>query len=130
MREDGVAAAVVVAEDLAEEAPDGGHRAEDAVAEEDAVLIEPLKDTGLAQRFGKGQAPVARKAGAGLLESGHRILKCLGGEARRTRCGPAGAVQDAAGQSPLGGASEDRLAPSFYARFAYASAIRPTIRRR
>src|SRR5207244_1973379 len=68
---DDVAAAVVVAEDLAEEAPDGGDGGEDAVAEGNAVLAEGGEDAGLAQGVGEGQALVAREAGADLLESGH-----------------------------------------------------------
>ena len=65
---DGVAAAVVVAEDLAEEAPDGGDRAEQAVAVLDAVLVEDVEDAGLGQGVGEGQPLVAREAGADLLQ--------------------------------------------------------------
>jgi hypothetical protein len=44
---DGVAAAVVVAEHLAEEAPDGGDRAEHPVAVLDLVFVEDFQDAGL-----------------------------------------------------------------------------------
>ena len=57
----GVAAAVVVAEDLAEEAPDGGDRAEKAVAVLDAVLVERLEDAAFGQGVGEGKSLVARK---------------------------------------------------------------------
>ena len=76
---DGVAAAVVVAEDLAEEAPDGGDGAEDAVAEGDAVLLQRVENAVPAQGIGEGQTLVARKASADLLQSGHGNLECLRG---------------------------------------------------
>jgi hypothetical protein len=68
---DGVAAAVVVAEDLAEEPPDGRHRVEQPVAEGDAVLGERVEDAGLRQGLGEGQAEAAREAGADLLQGSH-----------------------------------------------------------
>ena len=86
---DGVAAAVVVAEDLAEEAPDGGDGAENAVAEGDAVLLERVENAVPAQGVGEGQALVAREAVADLLEGRHELhLECLGwcpGSACRAR---------------------------------------------
>ena len=51
---DGVAAAVVVAEDLAEEAPDGGDRVEQPVAILDAVRVEDVEDAELGQGVGEG----------------------------------------------------------------------------
>jgi len=74
---DSVAAAVVVAEDLAEEAPDGGDGVEDAVAEGDAVLLERVENAVPAQGVGEGQALVAREASANLLQGGHGNLECL-----------------------------------------------------
>src|SRR5262249_5769142 len=51
---DGVAAAVVFAEDLAEETPDGGDGTEQAVAVLDAVLMEGVEDATFAQGLGEG----------------------------------------------------------------------------
>ena len=51
---DGVAAAVVLAENLAEETPDGGDGTEQAVAVLDAVLIEGVEDAEFAQGVGEG----------------------------------------------------------------------------
>src|SRR5262245_7313120 len=65
----GVAAGVIVAEDLREEAPDGGDRAEDPVAAADAVLVEGVADTGLGQDVGEREALVAREAGAELIQA-------------------------------------------------------------
>ena len=70
---DGVAAAVVVAEGLREEAPDGGNGAEDSVAEQNAVVVERVEDAVLAQGSGEGQALVAREAVADLLEGRHGL---------------------------------------------------------
>jgi hypothetical protein len=70
---DGVSAAVVVAEGLAKEAPDGGDRVEQPVAEADAVLVEGGADAGPAQGGGEGQALVAREAGTDLLKDGHSV---------------------------------------------------------
>ena len=76
---DGVAATVVLAEDLGEEAPDGGNGAEDSVAEQNAVLVERAEDAVLAQGSGEGQALIAREAVADLLEGRHGLdLKSLG----------------------------------------------------
>ena len=80
---DGVAAAVVVAEDLSEEAPDGGNGAEDSVAEQNAVLVERVEDAVLAQGSGEGQALIARETVADLLEGHHwldfKSLECAAG---------------------------------------------------
>ena len=65
----GVAAAVVVAEDLGEEAPDGRDRAEHPVAVPDAVLVEGVADAGLGQDVGEREAVVAREAGAELIQA-------------------------------------------------------------
>ena len=70
---DGVAAAVVVAEHLAEEAPDGRDRTEHPVAVLDAVLVEDVQDAGFGQDIGEREALVARKAGADGIQAGHRI---------------------------------------------------------
>ncbi len=80
---DSVAAAVVVAEGLAEEAPDGGARVEQPVAEADAVLVEGGEDAGPAQGDGEGQALVAREASTDLLEGGHSVASGGLGDARR-----------------------------------------------
>ena len=56
----GVAAAVVLAEDLTEEAPDRGDGAEQAVAVLDAVLVERLENTAFAQGVGEGKSLVAQ----------------------------------------------------------------------
>jgi hypothetical protein len=88
---DGVAATVVVAEGLREEAPDGGHGAEDSVAEQDAVPVERVEDAVLAQGSGEGQALIAREAVADLLEGRHGValksLGCAGGAGRARRRG-------------------------------------------
>jgi hypothetical protein len=65
----GVAAGVVVAEDLREEAPGGRDRAEDPVAVSDAVLVEGGADAGFGQDVGERQALVAREAGAELIQA-------------------------------------------------------------
>jgi len=57
--------AVVVAEHLAEEAPDGRDRAEHPVAILEAVLAEGVEDAGLGQDIGERQPPAAREAGRG-----------------------------------------------------------------
>ena len=69
----GVAAAVVVAEDLGEEAPDGRDRVEHPVAVLDAVLVEGVADAGLGQDVGEGEALVAREAGAELIQARHGV---------------------------------------------------------
>jgi hypothetical protein len=75
---DGVAAAAVFAEDLREEAPEGGNGAKDSVAEQNAMLVERVEDAVLAQGSGEGQALIAREAVADLLEGRHRLdLKSL-----------------------------------------------------
>src|SRR5262249_45672491 len=75
----------VLAEDLAEEAPDGGGGAEQPVAVPDAVLVEGVADAALAQGVAEGQSLVAREAGADLLQGGHEGLECLGRQGRRLR---------------------------------------------
>ena len=62
----GVAAAVVVAEDLGEEAPDGGDRIEHPLAVPDAVPVEDVADAGFGQDLGKAEALVVCEAGAEL----------------------------------------------------------------
>ena len=69
----GVAAAVVVAEDLGEEAPDGRDRAEHPVAVLDAVLVEGVADAGLGQDVGEREALVAREAGAEPIQARHGV---------------------------------------------------------
>src|SRR5437588_6912250 len=69
----GVAAAVVVAEHLAEEAPDGRDRAEHPVALRDAVLVEDIEDAGFGQNSGKRKPLVPRAAGADRLQAGPGI---------------------------------------------------------
>ena len=65
----GVAAGVVVAEDLGEEAPEGRDGVEHPVAVADAVLVEGLADAGLGQDVGEREALVAREAGAELIQA-------------------------------------------------------------
>ena len=64
----GVTATVVLVEDLAEEAPDGGDGTEHSVAILDAMLIESVEDARFAQGVGERQSLVARKASADLLQ--------------------------------------------------------------
>src|SRR5262245_16609170 len=71
---DGIAATVVLAEDLAEEPPDGGDGTEQSVAVVEAVLMEGIEDAAFAQGVGEGQSLVARKAGADLVQGGHGWL--------------------------------------------------------
>ena len=66
----GVAAAVVVAEHLAEEAPDGRDRAEHPVAILDAVFVEDVEDAGFGQDVGERE-PWLRGSGANRLQAGH-----------------------------------------------------------
>ena len=68
---DGVAAAVVVAEHLAEEAPEGRDRAEHPVAVLDLVFVEDFQDAGLGQDLGERQPLAAREAGANRLQTRH-----------------------------------------------------------
>src|SRR5262249_44536832 len=104
---DGVAAAVVVAEDLAQEAPDGGRWAEQPVAIPDAVLVEDFQDAGFGQGAGEGQSLVARDVGADLLQGGH-------GGSRVSGCRWGGPGSAAAGPGE-GGAGRNRLPGSLYA---------------
>ena len=69
---DGVAAAVVLAEDLAEEAPDGSDRVEQPVAERTPCSLSASRMLGSAQGVGEGQSLVAREASADLLQGGQR----------------------------------------------------------
>ena len=57
----GIAAAMVLAEDLGEEAPDGRDRAEHPVAVPDAVLVEGVVDPGLGQDVCEREALVRAK---------------------------------------------------------------------
>src|SRR5207248_8794035 len=75
----GITAAVVLAQDLAEEAPDGGDGTEHSVAILDAVLIESVEDAEFAQGVGEGQSLVAREASADLLQGGHREISNVSG---------------------------------------------------
>src|SRR5262249_23022782 len=69
-----IAATVVFAEHLAEEAPDGCGRAEHSVAIIDAMFIKDVQDAGFSQDIGKRKSLVAREAGADLLQVGHGIV--------------------------------------------------------
>ena len=60
----GVAATVVVAEHLAEEAPDGRDRIENAVPILDAMVVENLEDVGFGQNIRKGKPGAVRKTSA------------------------------------------------------------------
>ena len=75
MLDDGVAATVVVAEDLAEEAPDGGDGSEHSVSILDAMLIESVEDAQFAQGVGERQSLAAREASADLLQGGQEPRK-------------------------------------------------------
>jgi hypothetical protein len=57
-----ITAAAVLAEDLAEEAPDGGDGTEQQVSILDTVLAEGVEDAGLGQGVGEGEALAAREA--------------------------------------------------------------------
>src|SRR5262249_33742785 len=99
----GVAAAVVVTEDLAEEAPDGGGGAEQAVAGPDAVVVEGLEDAGLGQGGGEGAGLVAREAGADLIQGGHEgsRMSAVRGRAQEARWARSGQRKHAR-ESPPG----------------------------
>jgi hypothetical protein len=56
-----VAAAVVLAEDLGEEAPEGRDRVEDPVAVRDAVLVEGVVDAGFGQDSANGRPSLRAK---------------------------------------------------------------------
>jgi hypothetical protein len=70
---DGVAAAVVVAEHLAEEAPDGRDGVEHPVAIDDVVFVEDVENAGFGQDVGERKPCVAREAVADRLQVGHEI---------------------------------------------------------
>ena len=61
----GITATVVLAEDLAEEAPDGGDGTEHSVAKLDTVLIESVEDALFTQGVGERQPLVACEAERG-----------------------------------------------------------------
>jgi hypothetical protein len=86
---DGVAAAVVVAEDLREEAPDGRDRAEHPVAVLDAVFGQDVEDAGLGQDVRERQPLVAREAGADGIQVRHSIAFDILGRDCRSRAGVA-----------------------------------------
>ena len=88
----GVAAAVVVAEDLGEEAPEGRDRAEHPVAVLDAVLVEGVADAGLGQDVGEREALVAREAGAEPIQARHGIGLGVSGRDDRDDVGGEGLV--------------------------------------
>ncbi len=69
----GVAATVVVAEDLREEAPDGPDGAEHPVAVLDAMFVEGVVDAGLGQDVGERQSLVAREPVAELIQADYEI---------------------------------------------------------
>jgi hypothetical protein len=75
---EGVSTALVLSEDLAEEAPGGGEWVEQSVAELDAVLIDGVEDAALARGVGEGQPLVARETGADPLGGGIGNLECVG----------------------------------------------------
>jgi hypothetical protein len=77
---DGVAAAVVIAEHLGEEAPDGRDRAEHAVPVLDAVFAEGGGNAGLGQGVSERQPLTAREASADRIQARHQIT--LGGSGR------------------------------------------------
>ena len=84
----GVAATVVLAEDLAEKAPDGGDGTEHSVAILDAMLIESVEDAVFAQGVGERQSLVAHEASADLLQGGHRESQMSRVEVMRTQEAP------------------------------------------
>jgi hypothetical protein len=69
----GVAATVVFAEHLGEEAPDGRDRAEHPFPVLDTVLVEGVVDPGLGQDVRERETLVAREAGAQLIQARHEI---------------------------------------------------------
>jgi hypothetical protein len=52
---------MVLAEDLAEEAPDRGGGTKEPIAIFDAVLVESVADAGFGQGVGEGESLVARE---------------------------------------------------------------------
>jgi hypothetical protein len=67
MRDDsrhGIAATVVLAEYLAQEAPDGRDRTEHSVPILDTMFVENVSDAGLRQDVHEREPLIARKAGA------------------------------------------------------------------
>ena len=76
----GVAATVVVAEHLGEEAPDGGDRVEHPVAILDAVFVEDVQDAGFGQDVGEGKPLVAREAGRAVVPNSSCERLCRLGE--------------------------------------------------
>src|SRR5262249_22822767 len=86
----GVAAGVVIAEHLGEEAPDGGDGVEHPVAVPDAVVVEGLVDGGFGQDVGEGEPVVAREAGGEVIRAGHGIgFGASGWDGREMSLGPA-----------------------------------------
>ena len=72
-----ITATVVLAENLAEEAPDGGDRSENSVSILGAMLIESVENIPFAQGVSERQSLAVRKASADLLQGGHGDLRCL-----------------------------------------------------
>jgi hypothetical protein len=90
----GVAAALVVAEDLGEEAPEGRDRAEQPVPVRDAMLVAGVVDPGLGQDVGEREAVVAREAGAEPIQARPGVGPGVSGRDDRDRLGGKGLVSD------------------------------------
>jgi hypothetical protein len=74
MRDDlryGIAATVVFAEYLTQEAPDGRDRAEHSVSIPDTMFVENIPDAGLGQDIREREPLIARKAGAYGIQARH-----------------------------------------------------------
>jgi hypothetical protein len=69
----GVAATVVIAEHLAEEAPDGRDRIENPVPKLDAVDVEDVEDVGFGQNIRKGKSRAACETSTDRLEVRHGV---------------------------------------------------------
>jgi hypothetical protein len=83
---DGVEAAVVVAEHLGEEAPDGGHRVEQPVAEGDAVLVGASRMQDSVKESAKGR-PRSRakraRTSSSVIRGDLKSLRCGAGQEAR-----------------------------------------------
>src|SRR5262249_8267373 len=90
----GVAAALVVAEDLGEEAPESRDRAEHPVPVLDAMLVEGVVDPGLGQDVGEREALVAREAGTEPIQARPRVGLGVSGRDYRDDVGGKGLVSD------------------------------------
>jgi hypothetical protein len=85
-----VVAAMILGEDLGEEAPEGGGRAEDPVAVPDAVFLEGVMDPRLGQDVSERAAVVAREASVELLPARRVVGSGVSGRGDRDPLGRVG----------------------------------------